>query len=243
MAGRISGRNALLVTNGQAVASTAAAEVDFDGGFGQVCWRAAKDRIEQKAAALTGCPLRAALNFETALDLTKPAGSTLLSIMSCMLQLANNADGLPLPIALGELEQAFVVGLLSAVTSDGSSLPGSNARSAAPWQVRRAEGYIEANWDWAITIEDLVDVTGTSARSLFRTFKETRGCTPLEFARGLRLERARKMLENPCVETTVTDIAAACGFGDPGHFAKEFRRTFGERPSAILARRRVLVAA
>ncbi|MBK8159751.1 MAG: helix-turn-helix transcriptional regulator [Rhodospirillaceae bacterium] len=237
------GRNTLQVAQGQAIASTAAAEVDFEAGFGQVCWRATKDRIEQKATALTGRPLGAALNIETALDLTKPAGGTLLSILSCMLQLANNADGRPLPIALGELEQAFIVGLLSAVAHDSQGRLDGPARGVAPWQVRRAEAYIEANWNRSITIEDLVDVTGTSARSLFRTFKENRGCTPLEFARGVRLEHARRMLENPDMDATVTLTATACGFGDPGHFAKEFLRAFGERPSVILARKRGMVAA
>jgi AraC-like DNA-binding protein len=237
------GRSSLQVTQGQAIASTAAAEVDFEADFGQICWRAARERIEQKAAALMGRPLRTALNFETAIDLTGAAGSTLASIMSCMLNVADNANGLPLPTALGELEQAFIVGLLSAVTHDNRSLLDRPAGSAAPWQLRRAEGFIEANWDKPIRIEDLVDVTGTSARSLFRTFKKTRGCTPLEFVRSLRLEHARRMLEDRDKDTTVTDVANASGFGDPGHFAKEFQRAFGERPSTILARKRVMVAA
>ena len=64
----------------------------------------------------------------------------------------------------------------------------------------------------------------------------------MEFARRLRLEHARRMLEQPSPATTVTDVAFACGFGDLGRFARDFQRMFGERPSALLARRRDIFA-
>nr|WP_298685543.1 AraC family transcriptional regulator [uncultured Dongia sp.] len=231
------------VDSNQASVSTAAAEVDFDAGFGQICWRIHKAKIEQKLAIVTGRPLGSALHIETALDLAAPQAGTLVQIMSCMLQLADKTEAMPLPIALAELEQAFMVGLLSLVSVDGRSLMDVPAASVAPWQVRRAEHHIEANWDKPITIEDLAAVTGTSSRSLFRTFKASRGCSPLDYARRLRLDHARRMLENPQPSTSVTDVACACGFGDLGRFSKDFLRSFGERPSDVLARKRGIVAA
>jgi transcriptional regulator GlxA family with amidase domain len=34
----------------------------------------------------------------------------------------------------------------------------------------------------------------------------------------------------------VTTVSSACGFGNLGHFAKDYFKIFGERPSDTLAR-------
>jgi AraC-like DNA-binding protein len=236
------GRSIRVVTARQATISTAAAQVDFDAGFEQICWRGSKEIITQKIVALTGRPLNGPLDFEASLDLDAPATGTLTSILGCILRMVDGAGGLLPRTVLAEMEQAFIVSFLSTNAVHGLGLLGSTAPQVAPWQVRRAEAHIEANWHKPITIEDLVEVTGTSARSLFRTFKDSRGCSPLEFARRLRLDHARHMLEHPQASTTVTQVAQACGFGDLGRFAKEFQRAFGQRPSELLARRRDFLA-
>ena len=109
-------------------------------------------------------------------------------------------------------------------------------KDTVPFQVRRAEEFIEAHWDQAITIERLVEETGVGARAIFRAFQQSRGYSPMAFARTIRLKRAREMLSAPAPETSVTAIAFTCGFGNLGHFARDYRETFGERPSVTLAR-------
>ena len=64
------------------------------------------------------------------------------------------------------------------------------------------------------------------------------GCTPLEYLRGVRLERARRMLAEPHAETTVA-AAAAAGFKHLGRFADDYRSRYGELPSRTLAQGRV----
>jgi hypothetical protein len=53
----------------------------------------------------------------------------------------------------------------------------------APWQVRVAEEYIEANWDQLLTIEALAIVTGASVRTIFHSFKRSCGYTPMDFVK------------------------------------------------------------
>ena len=53
--------------------------------------------------------------------------------------------------------------------------------------MRRAEQYIEANWNRAITVEALAAATSVSARSLFYSFRAARGCSPMDFVKRLRL--------------------------------------------------------
>jgi len=53
-------------------------------------------------------------------------------------------------------------------------------------QIRHAEAYIDANAHRAITLEELAEVTGVSALSLFRSFKRHRGYSPLAFLSQVR---------------------------------------------------------
>jgi AraC-like DNA-binding protein len=109
---------------------------------------------------------------------------------------------------------------------------------SASSSVRRAEEYIEANWDTPLDIVLLARLTDVSARSLFRQFQKERGCTPSEFAKSVRLRKALIMLENPTANTSVTQVSLRCGFQNSGHFAHDYRVAFGELPSETLLRSR-----
>jgi transcriptional regulator GlxA family with amidase domain len=104
------------------------------------------------------------------------------------------------------------------------------------WQVRRAETYIETHWNEPITIARIARATAASARSIFYHFKSTRRQSPMSFVKQVRLEHAREMLENSGINRSVTEIAVDCGFGNLGHFAGDYLKRFGERPSDTLKR-------
>jgi AraC-like DNA-binding protein len=102
--------------------------------------------------------------------------------------------------------------------------------------VRVVEEYIEANWDKPIDIEAMSAIARISARSLFRQFRKDRGYSPAEFAKRIRLDRAKEMLEQSEGQASVTQVALKCGFQNLGHFARDFRLAFGELPSDALRR-------
>jgi AraC-like DNA-binding protein len=104
--------------------------------------------------------------------------------------------------------------------------------------VRTVEEYIEANWDKPLDIEAMSEIAKTSARTLFRQFRKDRGYSPADFAKRIRLDRAREMLEQTEESASVTQIALKCGFQNPGHFARDFRLAYGELPSDTLHRSR-----
>jgi AraC-like DNA-binding protein len=150
-----------------------------------------------------------------------------------------DASSSPMPqIMQSELQQAMMTSFLLANANNYSGLLLGEPEAAAPWQVRRAEQFIEANWDQPITIEALAAATNVSARSLFSSFKAGRGYSPMDFVKRVRLGRARQKLSRPGAETSVTEVAFACGFGNPGHFSKDYRESFGESPSETLRRGR-----
>jgi AraC-like DNA-binding protein len=102
--------------------------------------------------------------------------------------------------------------------------------------IKKVKEFIEANWNKPIDVEGMAAVARVSARSLFRQFKKDCGCSPAEFAKQIRLTRAKEMLERGGAEATVLDIAFSCGFQNAGHFARDFKLAFGELPSAALKR-------
>jgi transcriptional regulator GlxA family with amidase domain len=141
----------------------------------------------------------------------------------------------PFPkLVLDELEQALIISYLSCNRHNYSHLLEGSVRPVAPWQVRLAEEYIEQNWDQPVTIESLALVGNIGIRSLFYSFKKSRGVSPMVFVRQVRLQHAKEMLMHAGPETTVTLVASACGFSNLGHFAKYYHAAFGEHPSATL---------
>lgn len=95
--------------------------------------------------------------------------------------------------------------------------------------------YILSRIDQPITLTELERLSGLSARGLQYAFLRRFQCTPTAWVRQERLELARTRLAAAAPGTTVLSIAIACGFGNPGLFARYYRKRFGELPSETLA--------
>jgi AraC-like DNA-binding protein len=208
--------------------------LDCEGGHQRLTLRIKSEALERKLAALLGTRPKAALEFEPSLDLDQPAAQRMTHLLWFFGRLFDTEATQPPPLVLGELEQAIIVSFLVANRHPYSPKLSDQPLDTAPRHVRLAEEFIEANWREAVTIDRLVEITGVSARVLFRSFRQHRGCTPMEFAKQARLHQARKMLVEP--EASVTAVAYACGFFSTGHFARAYREAFGELPSQTIRR-------
>jgi AraC-like DNA-binding protein len=224
------------VTSSQGCITTTAAEFDFGRDFQQLVWRISKDTLRRKLAGLTETPLSGDLVFDHRLDLDRPQGRLLSKLLGCAIQAAETVGDDASGIVLAELEQAMLSTFLAASEHRYRDHIERHVAAAAPWQVRRAEAYIAANWDKPLEIDTVAEVTGASVRSIFRAFKQSRGYTPFEFAKRIRLNHARRMLEEAESGGSVTSVCFACGFSDLGRFSKDFALAFGERPSDVLKR-------
>lgn len=192
--------------------------------------------FERKLCYLLGAQPSGKLEFETAVNRNTPRFQQFWRLLLFFAEQLNaTTEPLP-PLVQRELEQAILVSFLSANRHTFSDLLEREPNETLPSHVRRAEEFIEAHWDQAISIESLVETTGVGARAIFRAFQQTRGYSPMAFARMVRLKHAREMLCAGDPETSVTSVAFVCGFGNLGHFARDYRETFGERPSETLAR-------
>jgi AraC-like DNA-binding protein len=109
-------------------------------------------------------------------------------------------------------------------------------KGAAPDEVRFAWRRLLATGGTA-RITDLAAETGWSGRYLAARFRTETGLTPKAAARVIRFDRARRLLVAKKAENEyrLADIAAACGYFDQAHLAREFRALAGCPPSQWIA--------
>jgi transcriptional regulator GlxA family with amidase domain len=109
--------------------------------------------------------------------------------------------------------------------------------AAAPFYVKRAEAFIEANFSEPISLADIAAHAAISARSLQNGFRVFRDMTPMQFVRTMRLKNAHtNLLTADPTTTTTTDIAMRAGFSHMGEFAALYKKAYGVSPSHTLWR-------
>lgn len=109
------------------------------------------------------------------------------------------------------------------------SAEGRNVRGGlAPWQLKRARDFINANLAGDPSISQVANECGLSASYFVRAFKQTMGVPPHRWLTKQRVERAKELLPDP--DQTLTDIAQLCGFVDQSHFTRVFSRSEGYSP-------------
>jgi AraC-like DNA-binding protein len=219
------------------------------GRASQVIWedfqgltlRVSTGALARKLALLLGAEPKGSLEFAAATNVQLPSAQALHQmLLFCTQLLGSPLVELP-ALALRRLEQAIVVSFLCAGRHTFSHLLKPDARDVTPRLIRQVEEFIEANWNKSITIENIAELTGAKVRTVFKAFKRNRGYSPMAFAKVVRLNHAKEMLSSPTARTSVTGVGFACGFGNLGHFAREYREAFGELPSETLARQRMFV--
>ena len=92
-------------------------------------------------------------------------------------------------------------------------------------------GYIEANYNQRITVEQLADMVCLSEDRFGHLFREGVGQPPLQYINAMRLRKALNMLKTN--QYTVTEVADAVGFRDYNHFGRLFRKQYGCTPNEI----------
>jgi len=190
--------------------------------------------LANKLSAIVGETCGETLRFDPKQDYALPSAMTLREHFLFLIDILNTSTALLPRFVLSEFEQTLMVMFLQANRHNYSRLLEQTPRHCSPFQVDRAEAYIEANWRRAITLESLAEMSGVSAFSLFRSFKKTRGYSPMEFLNRVRLRHARELLLRPDASTTVAEIASTCGFADARRFESDYVLAFGESPFETL---------
>ena len=103
-------------------------------------------------------------------------------------------------------------------------------------QVGDAVGYLNRNYASPVTVEELARVAKMSCRNFFRHFRNTVGCTPVEYLMRVRISRAAELLLFS--DAGLNEIALRCGFCDGNYFCRKFREMKGITPRRFRLRAR-----
>jgi AraC family transcriptional regulator len=106
----------------------------------------------------------------------------------------------------------------------------ADGRHTAPAWLRTARELLRDRCCEAVTVSDVAHTVGVHPVHLARTFRRCVGCTPGEYLRRARVERAAALLRD--TRRPLGDVALSCGFADQSHFTKAFRRALGTAPGA-----------
>lgn len=110
--------------------------------------------------------------------------------------------------------------------------------SSERWRLqRRAEGcevisdalqIMEDHLEDTLSVAQIAEIIGVSARKLERSFSEKLGRSPLKVYRDLRLERAHDLMTQTALP--LNEVSVACGFSNVTLMKRWFSMKYGEVP-------------
>lgn len=101
--------------------------------------------------------------------------------------------------------------------------------------LKEFEDYIKKNIaDDSLSVQTLIREFAMSESTLLRQLKRLTGLSPNKYLQEVRLNQARKYLENRTFKS-VSKVATKVGYGDVRSFSRSFKKRFAKLPSAYLA--------
>jgi transcriptional regulator GlxA family with amidase domain len=94
--------------------------------------------------------------------------------------------------------------------------------------VKEIQRRIENDYSSISTIEEIIKKVPASRRNIVRRFKHSTGLPPIEYLQQVRIERAKKLLEQ--TNLSVADVVVEVGYTDPKSFRKIFNKIVGVTP-------------
>jgi len=172
-----------------------------------------------------GTPAGSVIEFQSRRAVPREACGALIELVRWVCRDLDHASSVSMsPIAGRRIEDLVIETVLSACPYDRSVPLTMPDPKAVPQNVRRCEEFVELHAADPVTIADMTAVSGTSERMLFQAFRDHRRTSPMAYLKSRRLERAHAELATAEESgRTVSQIAGACGFAHPGHFAREYR--------------------
>lgn len=96
--------------------------------------------------------------------------------------------------------------------------------------------YLKDNYSENVRISDAAAIVAMSESAFMRYFKQATGKTFGSYLLHVRLNNARRMLEE--TDLPISQIAARVGFKDHGYFSRKFRASLGLSPREVRVHKR-----
>ncbi|WP_066347192.1 AraC family transcriptional regulator [Aliarcobacter cryaerophilus] len=100
-------------------------------------------------------------------------------------------------------------------------------------QIVKVINEIKTNFKDKLNIKELSKKFNLGETTLYNHFKTITSLSPIQFQKQLRLEEAKRLLQNFNAE--VSQVAFDVGYESASQFSREFKRYFGKTPSSLIA--------
>jgi transcriptional regulator GlxA family with amidase domain len=100
--------------------------------------------------------------------------------------------------------------------------------------LRDLQAWVAEHLDQDLSVERLAERVHMSTRNFARVFRQQVGCTPARFIERLRVEAARRRLEES--GAGLDQVARECGFGSPDSLRRSFVRVLRVAPREYRSR-------
>ncbi len=87
---------------------------------------------------------------------------------------------------------------------------------------------MEERFQDRVTVEEVIHDLPVSRRNFIRRFKSATGITPIEYLQRIRIEAAKKLLEEK--QDNITGVMIQAGYEDAKAFRQLFRKIVGLSP-------------
>ncbi|WP_144113921.1 helix-turn-helix domain-containing protein [Paraburkholderia sp. BCC1886] len=110
----------------------------------------------------------------------------------------------------------------------GPVQPAKPDRRLSSLHEARAKDMLLAKTPGNVSLEEIAGACNLSRSYFIRAFRETTQRTPHQWLLEQRIERARHLLRGS--DSSLSEIAIACGFADQSHFTRTFSQLVGTSP-------------
>src|SRR5699024_6308473 len=191
-----------------------------------------KTIIDRELTLLLGQEPNQTVVFSGSLELRTQAAQQWLGSLKLLSQsLYSSTAPLANPLVAETAALTMVRGLLLVAENNYLSALTGHPPDLGLSYIKHAKEFIETNADKPLTVGEIAAAAHVSTRSLQMAFRKHLDTTPMEMLRQVRMKRARKELQQALPSTRIEDIAAKWHFFQPGRFAVQYTKTFGESPS------------
>jgi transcriptional regulator GlxA family with amidase domain len=103
------------------------------------------------------------------------------------------------------------------------------AQVATEERIQAVQHWILDHLPLELTVRNLASRAAMSVRNFTRVFQQEAGMTPADFVEMVRVDSARRLLED--TDKPLQRVASSCGFANPDTWRRAFLRRFGVGPS------------
>ena len=195
-----------------------------------------RDALEQSLSRILGCPISQPIMFSHKIKHSENihAKTWWHQLGNLVQDLDQGFDPWRSQVLLDDLERNLLTNVLYSFEHNYRQSLLTQEHQVTPKQLKQLEHYIQSNLENTISIDDLVEISAASARSIYFWFKHFRGTTPMKYILQARLAKVHQALSEPTQTKNVTQIASQWNFSQLGRFAAAYKNVYGESPSATL---------